>query len=405
MNRIEEMLRELCPDGVEYRPLGEVASIRTGAKPSVLEDCGRFSYVNGGVKESGRTQESNARGGVVTIPSRGSVGIASYQFSDFWLGPLCYEVRADVGLMEARFLFHFLKSVERSLIALQQTGSIPALNKKELIGFKVPVPPLEIQREIVRILDSFTELEVELEVELEARRKQYVFYRDQLLNFESARGGGRTSVLGLPPFEVRWATLGEVGCFYGGLTGKSKADFGASGSRFVSYKNVFENSATRLDCESFVKIEPGEKQNALHYGDVLFTGSSENREEAGMSSVLLEEPGEETFLNSFCICYRWSVLSEVEPAFYRHLFRARSVRVAISKTAMGVTRFNLSKAELKKISIPIPPLDVQRRIADVLDSFDALVNDLSSGLPAEIAARRKQYEYYRDKLLTFPEKK
>lgn len=421
MSRIEEMLRELCPEGVEYWSLGEVVDYsKSKVSASNLDESSFVGVDNLKANCGGRVDAQhgpNTEALTEFQPNDVLLGNIRPYLKKAWLSDRMGGASGDVLVLRIRgefedaiipdFLYYIISSDSFFRYDQQHArgGKMPRGDKMKILEYRIPVPPLGIQREIVDILDSFTRLKAELEAELEARKAQYAFYRDHLLNFESVREGGRTSVLGLPPFEVRWATLGEVGCFYGGLTGKSKADFGASGSRFVSYKNVFENSATRLDCESFVKIEPGEKQNALHYGDVLFTGSSENREEAGMSSVLLEDPGEETFLNSFCICYRWSVLSEVEPAFYRHLFRARSVRVAISKTAMGVTRFNLSKAELKKISIPIPPLDVQRRIADVLDSFDALVNDLSSGLPAEIAARRTQYEHYRDRLLTFPEKK
>lgn len=400
MNRIDEMLRELCPDGVEYRPLGEVASIRTGAKPSVLEDCGRFSYVNGGVKESGRTQESNARGGVVTIPSRGSVGIASYQFSDFWLGPLCYEVRADVGLMEARFLFHFLKSVERSLIALQQTGSIPALNKKELIGFKVPVPPLEIQREIVRILDSFTELEVELEVELEARRKQYVFYRDQLLNFESAREAGRTSVLGLPPFEVLFVPLGTIVEVRSGW-GFPKAKQGVPGGEIPFYKvsdmNLGSNRVLMSLSQNYVSREVSTALGVrlAPSGTVIFPkiGAALRTNKKRLLSM------ESAYDNNIM----GLIPSEcMNSKFLYYWFQG----VELSSLANDSGALpSIRKSDVEKFLIPLPPLDVQHRIADVLDSFGALVNDLSSGLPAEIAARRKQYEYYRDKLLTFPEKK
>ena len=172
-----------------YR-LGEVATIRTGKRPREVIEGGRFAFVNGGVVESGRVDEWNCRGGVTTIPSRGSVGVVGYQWSDFWLGPLCYEVRANPEVLIDRFLYFSLKANQRKIVALQQTGSIPALNKKELTGVEVTVPPLDIQREIVTILDSFTKLEAELEAELEARRAQYAFYRDQLLNFESARKGG-----------------------------------------------------------------------------------------------------------------------------------------------------------------------------------------------------------------------
>lgn len=186
MNRIERMVAEMCPDGVEYRHLGDVATIRTGRKPEAILDEGPYPFVNGGVKASGFTSSANRSGPVTTIPSRGSVGIVGFQPADFWLGPLCYEVRATPGTMLDEFLFHFLRMRQPSLVALQQTGSIPALNKKELVAFRIAVPPIEIQWEIVDILDSFTKLEAELE----ARRAQYAFYRDRLLSFDFEAGGG-----------------------------------------------------------------------------------------------------------------------------------------------------------------------------------------------------------------------
>lgn len=137
--------------------------------------------------------------------------------------------------------------------------------------------------------------------------------------------------------------------------------------------------------------------------DILFTGSSETPDECGMSSVLTTEPPEPLYLNSFCIGLRPDAVDLLDPEFAKHLFRSSTMRQQIVRTANGVTRFNVSKKRLAKVVVPIPPQSEQHRIALILDKFDAQVNDLSVGLPAEHLARRKQYGYYRDRLLTFEE--
>lgn len=133
----------------------------------------------------------------------------------------------------------------------------------------------------------------------------------------------------------------------------------------------------------------------------MFTGSSETPDECGMSSVVTYEPTENLYLNSFCFGYRLNDPEIFDPEFLKHLLRSHSIRSQIAKTANGVTRFNVSKALFAKIILPIPDIKLQNQIASILDRFETLVNDLSTGLPAEIAAVKEQYEYYRNKLLTF----
>lgn len=197
--------------------------------------------------------------------------------------------------------------------------------------------------------------------------------------------------------------MGEYGSIFGGLTGKSKADFTGGNARFITYTNVFNNIAVDLHRDDRVRVDPGEKQRALARGDILFTGSSETADEVAMSSVVVSEPGESTYLNSFSIGVRPNDIELLDPAFSKHLFRSGQMRQRLIPTASGVTRFNVSKSRLAKVLVPIPTLHRQRTIATVLDKFETLVNDLSIGLPAELAARRKQYEHYRDRLLTFRE--
>ena len=199
------------------------------------------------------------------------------------------------------------------------------------------------------------------------------------------------------PEGVEFKELGELGEFYGGLTGKNKNDFLEGNAKFISYMNVFSNIEVNTEIDTFVKVDANELQNKVEYGDVLFTGSSETPDECGMSSVLTKKINEPLYLNSFCFGFRLSDKSLFLPGFLKYLFRDENIRKQIGQTASGVTRFNVSKKRFAKVQIPIPPLPVQEEIVNILDKFTSL----DAELEAELEARRKQYEYYRNRLLTF----
>lgn len=201
----------------------------------------------------------------------------------------------------------------------------------------------------------------------------------------------------LCPNGVEFKPLREIGDFFGGLTGKSKEDFIDGNARFISYMNVYSNPALKLDLPDFVKINDGEKQNVVQYGDILFTGSSETPNECGMSSVVTTKPSEPLYLNSFCFGFRLIDINTFNLDFLKHLLRSYEVRSQIAKTANGVTRFNISKKLFANIMIPVPPIEVQEEIVRILDSF----SDYAAELQAELQARKQQYEYYRNLLLTF----
>ena len=199
--------------------------------------------------------------------------------------------------------------------------------------------------------------------------------------------------------EVVWKPLGEIASMYGGLTGKNKTDFEEGNASYITYKNIFDNIEVDFDKLEKVKISPSEKQNKVRYGDILFTGSSETAEDAGMSSAITTTIEEDIYLNSFSFGVRFNEDIELIPEFSKYLFRSHFMRAAISKTASGVTRFNISKERLKKLPIPLPPLSVQQEIVRILDKF----TQLEAELEAELEGRKRQYEYYRNKLLTFNE--
>ena len=199
----------------------------------------------------------------------------------------------------------------------------------------------------------------------------------------------------LCPNGVEYRKLGELGKFFGGITGKSKDDFTDGNAKFITYKNVYDNPSLQIDVEERVKIADGEKQRTLQYGDVIFTGSSETPDECGMSSVVTVKTEENLYLNSFCFFFRFDDMNIMLPGFAKHLFRSNELRYQIGKTANGVTRYNISKKMMEKVSIPVPPLEVQREIVRILDSFTLLTAELT----AELTARKKQYEFYRNELL------
>ena len=201
------------------------------------------------------------------------------------------------------------------------------------------------------------------------------------------------------PDGVEYKTLGELGFFYSGLTGKSKDDFKDGNAKFITYMNVYSNPALNIHVKDTVRIGDNEKQNEVLFGDVLFTGSSETPDECGMSSVVTEQPIETMYLNSFCFGFRFNEQGKFSPLFLKHLFRSFQMRHQIAKTASGVTRFNVSKKRFANIQIPMVPIEIQNEIASILDNFTTLEAELE----AELEARRKQYEYYRNKLLCFNE--
>ena len=383
MSKLEELIQQHCPDGVEHKPLKDVLKIKNGRDYKHLNEGSIPVYGSGGIMTYVDTPMYSKPS--VLIPRKGSIDKLYYVNTPFWNVDTIFYTEIDTSKVVEKYVYYALQ--REHLEKLNTAGGVPSLTQGVLNEVLIPVPPLPVQEEIVRVLDTFTELQAELQ----ARIQQYNYYRDKLLSFNDLGGG----------ISVEWKKLGELGVFYGGLSGKTKDDFTNGNAKFISYKNVFYNLSLNVDTDERVKIGEGEKQNTIQYGDILFTGSSETPDECGMSSVLTQETDEKLYLNSFCFGYRLHNPSLFCFDFLKHLFRSSELRKQIGKTASGTTRFNVSKKRFAEVSIPILPLSVQQHTADILDRFYALTTDITAGLPAEIEARRKQYEYYREQLLTF----
>ena len=264
-------------------------------------------------------------------------------------------------------------------------------------NFEIPIPSLETQGKIVEILDKFTSYVTELQSELQSRAKQYTYYRDMLLSEEYINKITKEME---EDRKLKVYKLEEIFDFKNGLN-KGKEFFG-TGIPFISYVNVYKlDRLQKEDITEKVNVTESELERfSVEKGDVLFTRTSEVQEEVGYSSVVIEEL-ENCVFNGFSIRARPKIKDLLLPEYCAHLFRCYDIRKEIIKRSSFTTRASLSSQGLGKIKVVIPPLSLQNKIVKILDKFQIMLADTKGLLPEEIAQRQKQYEYYREKLLTF----
>jgi len=358
MSRIVDLIAELCPEGVEFARLGELVRIRNGRDYKALGLGDIPVYGTGGVMLY--VDAAAHPGPSVLIPRKGSLGKLYYVDKPFWtVDTIFYTEIGD--RLDPKFLYYHLST--QRLEELNQAAGIPSLTQSVLNLLLVPVPPLEVQREIVRVLDQFTRLEANLEAELEARRRQYAHYRYSLLEASD---------------DVPRVLLGDL--------------FDMRSGRFVSAADI----SPELD---FGHSFPCYGGNGLR-GYVATPNQDGRRVLVGRQGALsgnVHRVDGEFYATEHAIVVTPLLGVEIDIDWAFHMLTAMNLNQYISQGAQP----GLTVGTLKELSVPVPPLEKQERISSKLNAFDALVNDLSVGLPAELAARRKQYEHYRDRILTF----
>ena len=379
MNRIEQLIEELCPEGVEYKKLGEITVIKRGERVTKADivPSGKYPIISGGTKPLGNYDKYNRDPDTITIAQYGTAGFVDWQYDYFWANDVCYSVY-PFDILNNRYLYFTLLKLQDFLYSIR-TNAVPAhLPIDKLKSIEIPIPPLPIQQEIVTILDTFTALDASLQAELEARRKQYEHYRNQLLNFEGK--------------EVEWKMLGEIGEFVRG-NGLQKKDFTESGVGCIHYGQIYTYYGFCTNkTKSFVSPEFAKKLKKAQKGNLIIATTSENVEDVCKSVVWL---GDE----DICISGETYIFKHNQnPKYLAYYLQTPLFFDYKKQNVTGTKVIRLHGDKLEKFTIPIPSLSEQERIVGILDKFDALVN---TELPAEIAARRKQYEYYREKLLTF----
>ena len=402
MSKLDELICEFCSNGVETVKIKNAfqrlkgTPITAARMKEINNPEGEIKVFAGGktvitAKEKDIPNANIIRVPAVLVQSRGVIDVIYYDKPFTFKNEMWAYTTSDSTTV--KYLFYVLKNnVQRFRDAASGMGSLPQISLPVTEEFEIPLPPIEVQREIVRILDNFTELTVELAAELTARQKQYEFYRDKLLAFNALREG---------TIDFYQRTLGELFDFRNGLS-KGKEFFG-KGTPFIRYTDVYNHRTLRKkDITALVECTEDEKERLkVSRGDVLFTRTSETAEDIGWSSVMLDDMDNCVF-NGFTI-KATPKTKELLPEYCAYCFSTADFRKYVTKHCAFTTRASLTGNTIAQYRMTIPPLDIQSRIVNVLDNFEKICSDLNIGLPAEIEARQKQYEYYRDKLLTFAE--
>ncbi len=391
MSKIDELIAQYCPNGVEFKKLGKVCKFQRGnsiTQKDVTE--GDVPVIAGGQKPSYYHNKSNRTGETIAVSASGAyAGFVSYWTIPVFLSD-SFSVNPDMELLTPKYVYYFLKHNQEKIHNTKRGSGVPHVHGSSIAKIQIPLPPLPVQQEIVNILDKFTELEAKLEAELDARRKQYEYYRNQLLT--PVEVDGKWLMNGV---EVEWKTWGEIGTFVRG-NGLPKSDFTENGIGCIHYGQIYTYYGTFTENTiSFVSEETAKKLQKVQKNDLIITNTSENMEDVCKTVVWLGE-------NEIVTGGHATIFKHKENPKYLAYYTQTPIFFAEKKKlARGTKVIDVSAKDLAKIKIPIPPLAEQERIVGILDKFDRLVNDISEGLPAEIEARRKQYEYYRGKLLNF----
>ncbi|MGC9222234.1 MAG: restriction endonuclease subunit S [Solirubrobacteraceae bacterium] len=396
MTRIDELIAAMCPDGVAFAEVSRLFTLRNGYTPpkaaaSLWEDGTVPWFRMEDIREHGQIladsmqhiSEAGVKGGSLfaanslIVATSATIGAHALITAPFLCNQrfTCLTLKPEFeNQLDTKFLFYYCFVLNDWCSANTTTSSFASVDMAGFRRFKFPIPPLIIQREIVAVLDRFTELE--------ARRVQYEHYRDRLLTFKD---GVRTSKFGDLATIVRGGSPRPIQAYLtdddDGISWIKIGDV-AAGSKFIT------STAERI------RPEGAGKSRCVSPGDFVLSNSM-----SFGRPYIVQIHG--------CIHDGWLAIKDFGESFNSdflyHLLRSSSVYRAMARRASSGTVQNLNADIVKSLVLPVPDIEEQQQIVSVLDRFDALVNDLSVGLPAELNARRQQYEYYRDRLLTFKE--
>lgn len=406
MSYLDKLLQGV---NVEWKTLGEVALFRRGSFPQpygnsewydgegsmpfvqvvdVGADMRLVQNTKNKISKLAQPKSVFVSKGTVIVTLQGSIGrVAITQYDSYVDRTLAIFEQFQFEINKKYFAYQ-LEEKFRLEKDNARGSTIKTITKEEFAKFQIPIPPLSLQKEIVRILDTFTELTAELTVELTAeltaRKKQYAFYREHLFSFNEA--------------EVERETLGVIGEFQRGKR-FVKDDMISEGVPCIHYGEMYTHYGTSAnESKSFLSEELVISKNLriAEKGDVVIVAAGETIEDIGMGTAWLGNEG--VVIHDACFSFR----SPLNPKYVAYFTRTKQFHDQIKKHISSGKISAINARGLEKVFIPVPSPEEQERIVTILDKFDILTTSISEGLPKEIELRKKQYEYYRDLLLTFP---
>ena len=378
MSKVEELLAKYNPNGVFQSDLREVSSIIRGKRVTKrdVKERGDYPVISGGESPMGYYDTFNRDANTITIAQYGAAGYVDFQKNKFWANDVCYSI-LPFESVDNKYLYYTLKSKQNFIYSIRNTDAVPfSLPINTLYSIQIPLPHIKVQEEIVKILDSFTNLIDALNEELSLRQKQFEYYREKLLTFDDK------SLL---------KPINEIGTLFRG-NGLQKKDFVDEGVGCIHYGQIYTKLGFSLSKPlTYVTKETAKPLTKVRKGDLVIACTSENIEDV-CKSVVWE--GEEEIVTGGHAC----VLRHNEnPRYIGYFFQTHQFFMQKKQYAYGAKVIDIKTEKLGEILIPVPSLAIQLSIVEKLDAFESLI----SSLKEEIALRQKQYEYYREKLLTF----
>ncbi|WCE51567.1 restriction endonuclease subunit S (plasmid) [Escherichia coli] len=378
---------------VEWKTLGSIAELKRGTsitKKDVID--GTIPVVAGGRTPAYYHNTSNRDGQTIVIAGSGAYA----GFVSWWEEPIFVSDAFTVkphNILLPRYCYHFLMNMQQQLHDFKSGGGVPHVYPRDVSPILIPIPcpdnpekSLAIQSEIVRILDKFSALTAELTAELNMRKKQYNYYRDQLLSFKEG--------------EVEWKTLGEIGNFTYGYAAKA---MDSGDARFVRITDINKDGKLSKENPMYVELNEENEKYTLDKNDLLMA-----RTGATFGKTMIFEEDYPAVYAGFLIKLNLNETT-INAKYYWHFAQSDFFWEQANKLVSGGGQPQFNANALKQVRVPIPypshpqkSLDEQGRIVDILDKFDAIAASITEGLPREIELRQKQYEYYRDLLFSFP---
>lgn len=399
MTKLEELINELCPDGVEYKKIADVCNFNRGTSlVSKNAKSGNIPVISGGQKAAFYHNEANRTGTTITVAGSGAyAGYVSIWYEPIFVCDAFSVEPKNADELDIKYLYHYLTNNQKKIYNKKTGAGIPHVHGKDIAKFSIPLPPLSIQSEIVHILDSFTLLTAELTAELTARQKQYAFYRDYLLDFSNE--DVTKKIPDIDCSNVEYKRLGDIATAIYRGAGIKRDEVTETGIPCVRYGEIYTTyNVIFNNCVSHTDEDKIQNKKYFEHGDVLFAITGESVEEIAKSCVYL---GHDKCLAGGDIVV---LKHNQNPKYMAYVLSTTNAQSQKSKGKVKSKVVHSSVPAISDIIIPIPPLAEQEKIANMIERFDHLCNDISNGLPAEIEARKKQYEYYRDTLLSFDDK-
>lgn len=393
MSKLKELIDKYCPNGVEYKPLGDkdVSIMQRGTSLTKKDATeGIYPVISGGKTPAFYCNLSNRNGETITVAGSG----AGAGYVQYWNEPIfvcdAFSIKGADDVL-TKYLYYCLVNMQDKIYATKKGGGVPHVHISSIDKFLVPLPPPPVQEEIVKILDRFAEYAAELQAELQARQEQYEYYRNKLLTFNKIGGGDTQSVI--------WIKMSEIGTF---IRGKRfvRTDIVNDGVPCIHYGDMYTYYGLyATKSKGMLRKELAPRMRYAQKNDVVIVAAGENKDDIGIGMAWLGD--EPAAVHDACFIFK----SDLYPQYVSHYLRSKYYHKQIVKYVSEGKICSISAKGLGNTIIPIPSYEEQVRIATLLNKFDELVSDLSQGLPAEIKAVKEQYEYYRNKLLSFPKYK